>query len=174
MESEIKINDMNIESRLKFSNNFITESKNCNFRKSVIQVPKGTVELGISFYSNVLFVMINSNGKLGNIWVGESEQESETLEENFSDIKCILGNRKDEISQFFSDAIINYIFNEIRNSKIETKYDNIKKIMLSLALKYETLFDCDVNSFNQDDLLYSKEFKIFVAEVKKNFTELIF
>ena len=171
MESEFK--DLNIEKKLKLNDSFISESKNSNFRKSVIQLPNGTVELGISFYSNMLFVIINSNGKLGNIWIGELEQESDDHEENFSDIRCILGNRKDQISQFLSDTIINFIFNEIKINKNDSKFNNIKKIMLSLALKYQNLFENDFKPSDQDELLYTNDFKKFVSELKKNLSELL-
>ena len=171
MENEL--NDINIEKKLKLNDCFISESENSNFRKSIIQLPKGNIELGISFYSNLLFVIINSNGKLGNIWIGELEQEADNQEENFSDIRCILGNRKDEIIQFLSDTIINFIFNEIKINKNDSKFSNIKKIMLSLALKYQNLFDYDLNLSDQDELLYTDDFKKFVADLKKDISELL-
>ena len=121
----------------------------------------------------MLFVIINSNGKLGNIWIGELEQESDDHEENFSDIRCILGNRKDQISQFLSDTIINFIFNEIKINKNDSKFNNIKKIMLSLALKYQNLFENDFKPSDQDELLYTNDFKKFVSELKKNLSELL-
>jgi len=169
MESEILSDNNRVMMNTEM--NVINVSQKSNFRKTEIELAKGKIELGISFYSNALLVIISSNGKLGNFWVNENEDE-DPLEESDYDVRCILGNRKDEVSQFFSHAIINYIFSEIKSSKSHSLYSGIKKVLLSFTLKYDELFNIYVD--NQQDLLLTTEFKKFFTDVKEKISEVLF
>jgi hypothetical protein len=170
MESEI-LSDNNNRGVVNTQMNFMNISQKCNFRKTDIQLANGKIELAISFYSNALLVIISSNGKLGNFWVNENEEE-DSLEDIDYEVRCILGNRKDEVSQFFSHAIINHIFTEIKSSKSQSLYSGIKKVLLSFTMKYDELLNIDVE--NQHDLLLTTEFKKFFTDVKKKVSELLF
>ena len=117
-----------------------------------------------------MLVIISSNGKLGNFWISDNEEENDALEENDYEARCILGNRKDEVSQFFSHAIINFIFHEIKN-KEQSLYNNIKKVLISFTLKYDELFNIDLQ--NPQELLLTTEFKQFFENVKKNISKIL-
>jgi hypothetical protein len=167
------INSLKLESTN--TNIHISPSSTNNFRKSYFKFNKLEIEIAISIYSNLLFVIINSNGKLGSFCVGEVEQESlefnEDPKENIiTEVKCILGNRKDEVNQFFNNAIINYILAEMKNTNL---FDKIKKVLLSTAIKYEDLADEEKKYESEDECLYSKEFKQFISEIMNILKEIL-
>ena len=130
-----------------------------NFRKINFKHKDIEYELGISIYSKLIFVIFTDTCKLGNMYIGELEEE-DMDETEFMDVKCILGDRSNEESQFLANFIINYIFTGLK----QTDNTKIQKVLVSSSLKK--------NSFSNKDGLTSG-YKDLIGLVKENVTTLL-
>jgi hypothetical protein len=130
-----------------------------NFRKISFKHKEIEYELGISLYSKLIFVILTDTCKLGNMYIGELE-EDEMDETDFMDVKCILGDRSNEESQFLANFIINYIFAGLKKNG-NTK---IQKVLVSSSLRK--------GSFSNMDGL-NNEYKEVITLVKENITTLL-
>jgi hypothetical protein len=132
-----------------------------NFRKANFKFKDVEYELGISLYSQLIFIIVTENSKLGNMYIGEIENEDFIEEDSeFFDVKCILGDRNNEESQFLANFVINYLFRSLKNSN----NSKIQKILVSSTLKR--------GSFTDDNGL-TGEFKNFISVLKENLIVLL-
>ncbi len=111
-----------------------------NFSKTEFIFNNTEFELGISLYSNLLFIIISSNSKLGSFYVGECENK-DTLDplENLYEIQCILGDRRDEATSFLSNSVITFVFNKMLQSEESHRFDKIEKVIVSTTIKFSDL-----------------------------------
>ena len=146
-ESEIdnKLNSLSINNKnenLTYnindnSNGISNDNEFNNFMKTNFSFNNTLFELGVSIYSNMIFIIISSNSKLGSFYIGVCENR-DLLDpmENLYDVQCLLGNRKDEANEFLCNTIITYIFNSILDENNIDKFSKIEKVMLSTSIKY--------------------------------------
>jgi hypothetical protein len=133
-----------------------------NFRKVNFSCCGIEYELGISIYSKLIFIILTDTCKLGNIYIGELDDEDIITEEDsdFLDIKCILGDRSNEESQFLANFIINYIFAGLKKAnKLK-----IQNILVSSSLRK--------NSYSDEQGLNS-DYQKFMLLVKQNVATLL-
>lgn len=129
--------------------NLNTYEKSKNFRKTQITLNNTNFDICVSVYSNVIFIVVTQNGKLGSFYVGECEHMDDlSIEENIYEVKCLLGNRQDEQNEQFCNMLIHFIFNYIYNESNIERFSKIEKIILSTTIKFNELFK-DKNEFMQ-------------------------
>ena len=110
---------------------------NSNFRQSNFEYKNIKYEISVSLYSNLIFIIISSEGKITNLYSMDTDAFTEENnyydnEEDKSEIeiaKCILGDRRNEKNQFIANLLLTYI-----SKSISSKSDKIEKIILSLNL----------------------------------------
>lgn len=138
-----------------------------NFRKIMLTYGNTEFELAVSVYSNLIFIIITENSKIGNFWLGEMEYEDlEDPTENVYNTQCMLGNRKDETSYFLSNFIVQFVLGSIRK---KDSYSKIQKVLVSSAIKYDNIFKTEEKS----EIVASKEFKEFIGLIRNKLTELL-
>jgi hypothetical protein len=121
--------------------NLNTYEKSKNFRKTQITLDNTNFEICVSIYYNVIFIVVTSNGKLGSFYMGECEHRDDfQSEDNIYEIKCLLGNRQDELNEQFCNMVIKFIFNYIFNENNIERFSKIEKIILSTTIKFNELF----------------------------------
>jgi hypothetical protein len=127
-----------------------------NFRKTTFEFCKCTYELAVSLYTNALFIIITPNGKIGNVYImdiddddneetlirDELQEDDNNTDCNYNDApriessSCVLGDRRNEKTQFISDFILSFI------SKQLIKQTNaIDKLILSITLNADEYND---------------------------------
>jgi hypothetical protein len=149
--------------------NIVSEVKNeirGNFKKSKFNFNESGVEVGVSIYSNLIFIIITGNSKIGALYIGQTDKEDPLdSEENFHEVSCLLGNRKDEVTQHFATFLITQLLNYLskKNSKIQ-------KILLSSSIKFNELMK---TGLNDDDILQSKEYKNFLEVTKSEIGNIL-
>ena len=110
---------------------------NSNFRQSNFEYKNIKYDISVSLYSNLIFIIISSEGKITNLYSMDTDAFTEENnyydnEEDKSEIeiaKCILGDRRNEKNQFIANLLLTYI-----SKSISSKSDKIEKIILSLNL----------------------------------------
>ena len=136
MKSEINI----IENK-----NRIEPFENKNFRKSKFDINNKSYEICISLYSNCLFVLISSNGKISSMFSYDSELEDEEDDEEavFLDeeqesnpennkintvkiSRFLFGDRRNEIIHFIANCLISYLFTKLKGNQ------KVKKVVLGV------------------------------------------
>jgi hypothetical protein len=132
-----------------------------NFRKTKFAYKENEYELGISLYSKLIFVIISENCKMGNFWIGEIEGEDINDGEDFTEIKCLLGDRTNEMNSFFANFLISYLLTSFK----ESKFSKIQKVLLSAPIK--------LNNYSNNDGVLSPELKEFLEVIKKNILLLL-
>jgi hypothetical protein len=184
----------NVSQFAMFENNFNTnsqlsifeESKLNNFKKINFEFNEITFELGISLYSNLVFVILmpTTNLKPGSFWQAEIEEENEEGlvdddEEEIgtklkSDVKCLLGNRKDEASNFFSNFIINFVSNGIKKS-IGSGHilERVKKVLFSFSIKFSDIVKDNSNHQSVVDISLTEDFKSFINITCNKLSEIL-
>jgi hypothetical protein len=131
-----------------------------NFRKTKFNFKDIEYELGISLYSKLIFVILSENSKMGNFWIGEIEGEDFNDGEDYTEIKCLLGDRTNETNSFFTNFIISFLLTSLK----ESKFTKIQKVLLSAPIK--------LNQFSTEQGL-SEEYKEFLQIIKKNILSLL-
>lgn len=107
-----------------------------NFQHITFDHDNTKYEIGISLYSNAIFIIITTNGKIGNLYSLDlsSEQMLDSYtkskeEKELETAECLLGNRRDERNLFISNVLLSLL-----SSKISLKSSKIQKLVLSLKL----------------------------------------
>ena len=147
-----------------------TDTKPSNFFKVTFGFKGKNFELGFSLYSNLIFIIVTYDAKLGNIWLAEIEEETEgyLLEEEDNDInfeiKCILGERNNELYRIISSMIVRKL------SSIYRKKGNLlKTVLVSLAFRSSDI----ENTENVDDFVtISDSTKQFIETINKSIESL--
>jgi len=113
----------------------------------------------------MIFIIITYDAKLGNIWLAEIEEETEgyLLEEEDKDlnfeIKCILGERNNELFRIISSMIVRKLA-----SIYQKKGNPLKTVLVSLA-------------FRSSDIENSKNVEVgeyvTISDSTKQFIEII-
>ena len=153
-----------------------------NFRKKTFEFCKSTYELAISLYTNAIFIIITPNGKIGNMYIMDIDDDDneETLirdelqEDNIitgntdtidapriESSSCVLGDRRNEKTQFISDFILSFI-----SKQLIKRTTAIDKLILSITLSAEE-YD-DVLSFELTQ--HNKE---LIDIIKLNISQLL-
>ena len=143
---------------------------NSNFRQSNFEYKNIKYEISVSLYSNLIFIIISSEGKITNLYSMDTDSFSEENnfyhdEEDKSEIeiaKCILGDRRNEKNQFIANLLLTYI-----SKSISSKSDKIEKIILSLNLN-------NPNENNEKNLNFelSNETKELIDILKSNISKI--
>jgi len=166
----LNINMMETENALKHSFN--------NFQKITFTWNTVALELGVSCYSNLVFLILSSNGKLGCFYTGEIENQEEInnnsdneYDTNIYEIKCLLGNRRDEANYVLCSNIITNLLSRVIKKNPHSK---IKKIIVSTSLKFNELFDLlDVDDSSESNLIENKEFQRFLITIKDKISQIL-
>jgi hypothetical protein len=153
-----------------------------NFRKKTFEFCKCTYELAISLYTNAIFIIITPNGKIGNMYIMDIDdddneetlirdelQEDNIITDNTDTIdapriessSCVLGDRRNEKTQFISDFILSFI-----SKQLIKRTTAIDKLILSITLSAEE-YD-DVLSFELTQ--HNKE---LIDIIKLNISQLL-
>ena len=153
-----------------------------NFRKKTFEFCKSTYELAISLYTNAIFIIITPNGKIGNMYIMDIDdddneetlirdelQEDNIITDNTDTIdapriessSCVLGDRRNEKTQFISDFILSFI-----SKQLIKRTTAIDKLILSITLSAEE-YD-DVLSFELTQ--HNKE---LIDIIKLNISQLL-
>lgn len=156
-----------------------------NFRKKTFEFCKCTYELAISLYTNAIFIIITPNGKIGNMYImdidDDDNEETLILDELQDDdinitttdntdtidvpriesSSCVLGDRRNEKTQFISDFILSFI-----SKQLIKRTTAINKLILSITLSAEE-YD-DVLSFELTQ--HNKE---LIDIIKLNISQLL-
>ena len=143
---------------------------NSNFRQSNFEYKNIKYEISVSLYSNLIFIIISSEGKITNLYSMDTDAFTEENnyydnEEDKSEIeiaKCILGDRRNEKNQFIANLLLTYI-----SKSISSKSDKIEKIILSLNLN-------NPNENNENNLNFelSNETKELIDILKSNISKI--
>ena len=143
---------------------------NSNFRQSNFEYKNIKYEISVSLYSNLIFIIISSEGKITNLYSMDTDAFTEENnyydnEEDKSEIeiaKCILGDRRNEKNQFIANLLLTYI-----SKSISSKSDKIEKIILSLNLN-------NPNEYNEKNLNFelSNESKQLIDILKSNISKI--
>lgn len=143
---------------------------NSNFRQSNFEYKNIKYEISVSLYSNLIFIIISSEGKITNLYSMDTDAFTEENnyydnEEDKSEIeiaKCILGDRRNEKNQFIANLLLTYI-----SKSISSKSDKIEKIILSLNLN-------NPNENNEKNLNFelSNETKELIDILKSNISKI--
>ena len=143
---------------------------NSNFRQSNFEYKNIKYEISVSLYSNLIFIIISSEGKITNLYSMDTDVFTEENnyydnEEDKSEIeiaKCILGDRRNEKNQFIANLLLTYI-----SKSISSKSDKIEKIILSLNLN-------NPNENNEKNLNFelSNETKELIDILKSNISKI--
>jgi hypothetical protein len=118
--------------------NFITykEIATQNIKTKIIKFKNKEFFFSFMAYSNINFIIISQQKKIGNLYEAEveepeyqidQEEDEEELPPNY-EIKCLLGNRFDNLNNFISNFIAAFLFNifEKTEKANETKPKFIK------------------------------------------------
>jgi phage anti-repressor protein len=143
---------------------------NSNFRQSNFEYKNIKYDISVSLYSNLIFIIISSEGKITNLYSMDTDAFTEENnyydnEEDKSEIeiaKCILGDRRNEKNQFIANLLLTYI-----SKSISSKSDKIEKIILSLNLN-------NPNENNENNLNFelSNETKELIDILKSNISKI--
>ena len=143
---------------------------NSNFRQSNFEYKNIKYDISVSLYSNLIFIIISSEGKITNLYSMDTDAFTEENnyydnEEDKSEIeiaKCILGDRRNEKNQFIANLLLTYI-----SKSISSKSDKIEKIILSLNLN-------NPNENNEKNLNFelSNETKEIIDILKSNISKI--
>ncbi len=143
---------------------------NSNFRQSNFEYRNIKYDISVSLYSNLIFIIISSEGKITNLYSMDTDAFTEENnyydnEEDKSEIeiaKCILGDRRNEKNQFIANLLLTYI-----SKSISSKSDKIEKIILSLNLN-------NPNENNEKNLNFelSNETKELIDILKSNISKI--
>ncbi len=143
---------------------------NSNFRQSNFEYRNIKYDISVSLYSNLIFIIISSEGKITNLYSMDTDVFTEENnyydnEEDKSEIeiaKCILGDRRNEKNQFIANLLLTYI-----SKSISSKSDKIEKIILSLNLN-------NPNENNEKNLNFelSNETKELIDILKSNISKI--
>ena len=143
---------------------------NSNFRQISFEYEQIKYEISVSLYSNLIFIIISSEGKITNLYSMDTDVFTEENnyydnEEDKSEIeiaKCILGDRRNEKNQFIANLLLTYI-----SKSISSKSDKIEKIILSLNLN-------NPNENNEKNLNFelSNETKELIDILKSNISKI--
>ncbi len=150
--------------KMSKSGNIFPNDNIKNFKSTIFEYLGFKFTLCITIFSNLIFVIISQNGKLGSFYLGEKDQEKDFLEEESEEFvintKCLLGNRKDETNLFLSETLIRKIF--------QSSSEYIKKVLISTTIKFDEIVQC-VN----EDLEDLKIEKILASDKYRSFIELL-
>ncbi len=143
---------------------------NSNFRQISFEYEQIKYEISVSLYSNLIFIIISSEGKITNLYSIDIDSFSEENtfyheEEDNSEIeiaKCILGDRRNEKNQFIANLLLSYLC-----KSISSKSDKIEKIILSLNLNNTN--DKTENTLNFE---LTKETKELIDILKTNLNKI--
>jgi phage anti-repressor protein len=151
-------------------NNIKPYDSNSNFRQSNFEYKNIKYDISVSLYSNLIFIIISSEGKITNLYSMDTDAFTEENnyydnEEDKSEIeiaKCILGDRRNEKNQFIANLLLTYI-----SKSISSKSDKIEKIILSLNLN-------NPNENNENNLNFelSNETKELIDILKSNISKI--
>ena len=143
---------------------------NSNFRQSNFEYKNIKYDISVSLYSNLIFIIISSEGKITNLYSMDTDAFTEENnyydnEEDKSEIeiaKCILGDRRNEKNQFIANLLLSYLC-----KSISYKSDKIEKIILSLNLN-------NPNENNENNLNFelSNETKELIDILKSNISKI--
>jgi hypothetical protein len=152
---------------LNKKNSDITHNEFNNFSKIDFAFNNTKFELGISLYSNAIFIIISTNSKLGSFYIGECENK-DTLqpEENLIEVKCILGNRQDDSTSFLANSLITYIFTKMFKPENSYKFEKIEKIILSVTIKFSELIQ-------GKDVETKQEYRELITLLRNKIEELL-
>ena len=142
-----------------------------NFRKKTFEFCKSTYELAISLYTNAIFIIITPNGKIGNMYIMDIDdddneetlirdelQEGDIITTDNTDTtadapriessSCVLGDRRNEKTQFISDFILSFI-----SKQLIKRTTAIDKLILSITLsaeEYDDVLSFELTQHNKD------------------------
>ena len=141
-----------------------------NFRKKTFEFCKCTYELAVSLYTNAIFIIITPNGKIGNIYIMDIDDEDneetlirdelqlqEDIDDNNDNIieapriessSCVLGDRRNEKTQFISDFILTFI-----SKRLIKQTNAIDKLIMSITLsaeEYTDVLSFELTQHNKD------------------------
>jgi hypothetical protein len=160
---EKNINSLNLNNL----NSNIPQNEFNNFSKTDFSFNNTKFELGISLYSNTIFIIISTNSKLGSFYIGECEnQDTLDPEENLYEIQCILGNRQDEATSVLANSLITYVFTKMFKSENSYKFEKIEKILLSVTIKFSELIP-------GEDVETKKEYRELNTLIRNKIEELL-
>lgn len=140
---------------------------NTNYRHDTFQVNNIKYDIGISIYSNAIMIIVTYNGKIGNMYTLDADEEEEMnyIEEGDApEIKmcqCVLGDRRNEKIMFIANLILSSI-----QKKISIKNSKIKKLILSLTLD-------ESNSNNNKEFTINEETKTFISSMKESLNKIL-
>ena len=138
-----------------------------NYRHDTFEVNKIKYVIGISIYSNAIMIIVTYNGKIGNMYTLDAEEEEEInyIEEGDApEIKmcqCILGDRRNEKTLFISNLILSSI-----QKKISLKNSKIKKYLLSLTLD-------ESHSSDNKEFTINEDTKVFISALKESLNKIL-
>jgi hypothetical protein len=143
---------------------------NSNFRQSNFEYRNIKYDISVSLYSNLIFIIISSEGKITNLYSMDTDAFTEENnyydnEEDKSEIeiaKCILGDRRNEKNQFIANLLLTYI-----SKSISSKSDKIEKIILSL-----NLYNPNENNEKNLNFELSNETKELIDILKSNISKI--
>ena len=150
--------------------NIKTYDSNSNFRQIFFEYEQIKYEISVSLYSNLIFIIISSEGKITNLYSMDTDSFSEENnfyhdEEENSEIEiaqCILGDRRNEKNQFIANLLLTYLC-----KSISSKSDKIEKIILSINLN-------NTHNKNENNLNFelTKEIKELIDILKINLNKI--
>jgi hypothetical protein len=103
-----------------------------NIKTKIIKFNNKEFFISFMAYSNINFIMLSQEKKIGNLYEAEieepefqidQEEDEEELPPNY-EIKCLLGNRFDNLNNYISNFIAGFLFNIF--DKAEKKANEIK------------------------------------------------
>ena len=140
-----------------------------NFESSNFNFKGKEFTMSIAMFTNMIFVIITQNGRLGSFYLGEKESDEsnafidEEGEEMLVTTNCLLGNRKDEANAFLCECIIKRLFKACAGN-----LEKINKVLLSTTIKFEEIIKTikvikdTSNELDWDTILQSNEYKQFM------------
>lgn len=126
-----------MDNKLPQENKSVIEvGSQANYRNGFFEYNKIKYEIGVSLYQNAILILITYNGKIGNMYTLDIEEEDNIdsfIDENETpEIKtadCVLGDRRNEKINFISNLILTDL-----SKKISKKNSKIQKLIFSLTL----------------------------------------
>lgn len=134
-----------------------------NLLKDCFTYDNVNYEVLILLYSNAMLINITSCCKFGIIYEGVEEIDN-IDDENIYEVKCLMGDRKNEISQFLANILNIRIFNCLKKRSLK-----IEKNIISISINFKNLTNgTKIENFQSD-----KKLKEFIEIVKERIEKLL-
>jgi len=167
-----KISELNLKIEKKpDKSEFTPNNAFNNFFKDSFVFENVNYDIIILLYSNVLLINLTSCNKFGIMYEGIQEVDDiDEDENNIYEVKCLIGNRKDDLSQFLANMLNIWIFNCLKN----TNLIKMEKNMISISINYKNIMSETIKSSETkiENNINDKNFKSFINTVKEKVEKL--